>query len=88
MLYLFNYIITNYKHEINITESGFFGYADGKYCSDTPELRQADGRDGGVALPDRRSIRLTFVPQWRAGGYSLTNETVGRLRLSTWVMRN
>ena len=51
--------MTNYKHEINITELGFFGCVDSKYCSDTPELRQADGRGGGVALPGRRSIRLT-----------------------------
>ena len=65
------------KHKINRTESGFFGYEDDEYCSETPELRQAYRKDSGVTLPGKQCICLTFVPQQQAGGYGLINNTVG-----------
>ena len=45
-------------------------------------------KNSRVILPGRRNAHLTFVPQQWAGGYGLTNNAVGRLRLSTWVMRS
>ena len=81
---LFHFIL----HEISIRESDLFGYEDHEYCNETPELRRDDGRNCGAILSGRRHLRLTFVPPRWADGNSLTNDTVGRLLLSTWVKRS
>ena len=53
-----------------IYNKSIIGYEDDEYCSrsETPDLRRAYGKDSGVTLPGRSGIRLTFVPQRRAGG--------------------
>ena len=62
-----------------------FGYEGYEYCNKMPELRRDNGRNCGAILSGRQRLRLTFVPPRWADGIGLTNDTVDRLRLYTWM---